>query len=189
MLALTTAALAFSTAPMAGRSAVGASRTAGVEMNRKVWAFDQDGVFEGREVSIARPPVKILSRVGELQAATALAESGLLSAAEEAGVFSKLEKAGAFSLAEKALPLVEKLGLLSTFERLVNVDNGLIFTGANTLLFFPIGLFALQICAFVPLTTGNVPATVAEVGVDLACLVSGATLWATAYAISLLQDA
>lgn len=71
----------------------------------QVVSFDQDGLFEGREISVAKPPVRLLERVEELRLLSSVADAGLLSGAEEAGVFSKLEAAGAFSTAEKLLPL------------------------------------------------------------------------------------
>ena len=49
-------------------------------------------------------------------------------------MFSTLENLGAFSLIEKSLPLVEKLGLLSILEEAVDIEAGLIFTGANFLI-------------------------------------------------------
>merc|ERR1712166_915340 len=91
----------------------------------------QDGLFEGREITFKRPPVRLLSRINELQVATGTAELGLLSFAEENGVFSTLEGLGAFSLAEKALPLVEKLGILSLTEAAIDVEAGLLFTAAS----------------------------------------------------------
>ena len=71
----------------------------------QVVSFDQDGVFEGREISVAKAPVRLLERVEELRLLSSIADAGLLSSAEEAGVFSKLEAAGAFSTAESLLPL------------------------------------------------------------------------------------
>merc|ERR1712008_419655 len=103
--------------------------------------FDDSVLFEAREVSYKRPPVKIL---------TAVADAGLLSAAEDAGVFSTLENLGAFSLIEKSLPLVEKLGLLSLLEEAVDTEAGLIFTGANFLIASGPVLLVLQICGFFP---------------------------------------
>merc|ERR1712166_1036731 len=90
-----------------------------MQVSKKIWTFegfDDSVLFEAREVSYKRPPVKILSRLNELKISTAVADAGLLSAAEDAGVFSTLENLGAFSLIEKSLPLVEKLGLLSLLE-------------------------------------------------------------------------
>merc|ERR1719456_345031 len=102
ILALT--ATAFTPATL--RPAV-VSRSAAVSMQlaKKVVSFDQDGVFEGREVAVAKPPIRLLERIEELQILTSVADAGLLSAAEDAGVFSKLEAAGAFSTAEKLLPI------------------------------------------------------------------------------------
>merc|ERR1719238_2022839 len=96
--------------------------------DRKVYGFDDETVFEAREVSITRKPVFLLSAIEGTGVATATAEAGLLSGAEEAGVFSTLEGLGAFSLIESTLPLIENLGLLSKFEALLDVEAGLLFT-------------------------------------------------------------
>ncbi len=48
----------------------------------QVLSFDQDGLFEGREVAVQKPPIRILERVEQLQLLTTLSETGLLSAAE-----------------------------------------------------------------------------------------------------------
>lgn len=176
------------------RPAVGQQRRApSLEMgpNKKVWTFDGlDGAdaaygFSAREVDAGKPPVYLLTRIEELKAATYVSELGLLSAAENAGIFSTLENAGAFSTAESLLPTVEKLGLLSKFESLLEVEAGLIFTAANFLLVTVPALFVLQICGFVPLPSGaGVPL---EVLAFLATSAGGITLFATAYAVSLLQ--
>lgn len=71
----------------------------------QVVSFDQDGLFEGREISVSKPPIRLLERIEELRVLSSVSDAGLLSSAEEAGVFSKLEAAGAFSTAEKLLPL------------------------------------------------------------------------------------
>ena len=129
-----------------------------------------------------KPPVYLLTRVEELKAATFLSESGLLSAAEDAGAFSTLENLGAFSLAESLLPTIEKLGLLSKFEALLDVEAGLTFTAANFLLALLPTVFVLQICGFVPGASGvGVPL---ELLAFLTTSAAGLTLFATAYAIS-----
>merc|ERR1719326_1960692 len=53
-------------------------------LNRKVIPFDYNGVFEGREKSIEKDPVKPLTRLNELRALTTIADAGLLSKAEDA---------------------------------------------------------------------------------------------------------
>ena len=106
--------------------------------------FDNDELFEVREVDKGVPPVFLLSGLEKLKAATFISETGVLTLAEENGVFTKLEELGAFSLAEKALPLIEKLRLLSFFESCLNIPNGYLFTGAITLLTFPLNLLMLQ---------------------------------------------
>ena len=100
----------------------------------QVVSFDQDGLFEGREISVAKPPVRLLERIEELRLLSSIADAGLLSGAEEAGLFSKLEAAGAFSKAEKLLPLADDLKLLSTAEYLLNVPANLLALGAVVLL-------------------------------------------------------
>ena len=111
---------------------------------------------------------------------------GLLSTAEDLGVFSTLEKFGAYSTAEKALPLIEKLGVLSTLEAQVDTDPGLLFTLANFLLVLGPVLFTLQICGFVPIPAG--PLILPEVVVALGSLVLGVAIFALAFAVSVLQD-
>jgi len=150
----------------------------------------EDGLFEVREVDVRVPPIYLLSAIEKLKVTTAISEAGLLTAAEDAQVFSTLEGLGAFSLAEKALPLVEKLGLLSFFESCLNVPNGFLFTGALTLLTFPFNLLMLQGFAIVPgvkLPTG--PYVAVELLTDVASLTAGAALFAMAFAIGKLQEA
>jgi len=189
MLLCVGAAMAFS--PIVNQpTMMGSARTAGVTMGgtKKLWGFVDDGtgvLLEGREVSYKKPPVNLLSRLNEIEAPTTIAELGLLSKAEELGVFSKLEAAGAFSTAEALLPTIENLRLLSTFEALVNVEAGLLFTYANFLIAFLPSLYVLQICGFVPFPDG--PAVLLEVGVGAASLAAGAALFATAFLISKLQ--
>lgn len=185
MLFLASLSLAYlgSPAPLAVR------RAGAVQMGpqKKVIQMENmdGGLFEARETDISKPPIYILSRLEELKAATALSNAGLLTLAEENGVFSTLENAGAFSTAEKLLPTIEKLGLLSTFESCLEVPNGLLFTAANFLLFFPIGLLTLQGFAFLPGATGVfVPL---EILTDLAVFSGGAALFVLAYAVGVLQ--
>merc|ERR1711967_125449 len=110
--------------PIVGaRGAVSRASPVNMQMQKKVISFDQDGLFEGRELSIPKAPVRLLERLEELKLLTSLSEAGLLSSAEEAGVFSKLEAAGAFSKAEALLPLADDLKLLSTVESLLNVER------------------------------------------------------------------
>merc|ERR1711908_28046 len=130
MAALLTLAAAASAAymqPIVGaRGAVSRASPVNMQMQKKVISFDQDGLFEGRELSIPKAPVRLLERLEELKLLTSLSEAGLLSSAEEAGVFSKLEAAGAFSKAEALLPLADDLKLLSTVESLLNGEAALI---------------------------------------------------------------
>ena len=100
----------------------------------QIISFDQDGVFEGREVGVAKPPVRLLERIEELRVLSQVSEAGLLSSAEDAGLFSKLEAAGAFSKAEALLPLADDLKLLSTAEALLNVPSSYLFGIASLLL-------------------------------------------------------
>ena len=109
----------------------------------QILSFDQDGVFEGREKSVPKAPVKLLERVEELRVLTALSEAGLLAAAEDAQVFSKLESIGAFSKIEGLLPLADDLKLLSTLENLLNVEAGYLFSLGAVLLIGEVGLIAV----------------------------------------------
>jgi len=150
---------------------------------------DSAGVFEVREVDVSTPPIYLLSGIEKTGAATWAAEAGLLSKAEEAGVFSTLESLGAFSLAEKALPTIEKLKLLSLFEKCLEIPNGFLFTGALTLLTFPPNLLMLQGFGIVPgvrLPTG--PFVPLELAVDVAALTAGAALFALAFAVGKIQE-
>jgi hypothetical protein len=131
------------------------------------------------------PPgrVYLLSAIEGTGVASYTAEAGLLSGAEQAGVFSTLEGLGAFSLIESTLPLVEKLGLLSKFEALLDVEAGLLFSLANFLIALGPVIFVLQICDLFP-----VPFPVPlEIAFDVVTLGAGAVLFGTAFAISKLQ--
>ena len=129
--------------------------------------------------------VFLLQGIEDLRLATKVSELGVLSKAEELGVFSKLEGAGAFSLAEKALPLIEKLKLLSIFEACLDIEAGFIFTFANTLLFTGPAIATLQITGFLPIPKG--PGFVGELAFDAAVLAAGATFFGIAYLVSQLQ--
>lgn len=187
MLLCVSAATAFSPLSV-GPSVVPHSLRAAapVMVTRKVYAFDNEGVFEAREVGIAREPVYLLSAVENLGVATAVSDLGLLSAAEEAGVFSTLEKFGAFSLAEKLLPVIEDLKLLTTFEKLLDVEFALQFSVAGFILVTGPILFTLQICGFVPFPSG--PAVAAEVAFDAVTLTLGLAGVVTALIIGKLQE-
>ena len=111
---------------------------------------------------------------------------GLLSAAEDAGVFSKLESAGAFSLIEKSLPLVEKLGALSILEEAVDIEAGLIFTGANFLIASGPTLLVLQICGFFPKAEGIV--ILPEALFVLGSTAVGIAFFVLGFIASILQD-
>jgi hypothetical protein len=148
--------------------------------SKKITGFDREGVFEARELSQPKPPVKLLNRVSELRVLTSLADAGLLSKAEELGVFSKLEKAGAFSLAEKLLPLADDLNLLGTLENLLNIPANIQVLAAFALLGGEVGIISI-----VP--DDNAALVVVQV---ITALVAGGgtvTLLASAYLFSLLQ--
>jgi hypothetical protein len=154
-------------------------------INKKVWSFEQDGVWEGREVSYTKPPPKVLTRINEIKAATAVANLGVLSKLEEAGAFSKLEEAGAFALIEKTLPFVDKFKLLKLLDNAVATEASLLFSIAGFLLFFTPGVYALTISGFLPVPQGL---TVIPEGV--ACggtFAAGAVLFPLAYFVSVLQ--
>jgi hypothetical protein len=76
MLACLSAAAAY-TPPL---SAVTTSRRAvapSMQVTKKLWSFegfDDSTLFEAREVSYKRPPVKILSRLNELKVSTTIAD-------------------------------------------------------------------------------------------------------------------
>ena len=127
----------------------------------------------------------LLQSIEDLRLATKVSELGLLSKAEAAGVFSTLEGFGAFSLAEKALPLIEKLKLLSLFESFLDVEAGFLFTFANFLIVTGPVLLVLQITGFLPIPTG--PFIGLEVLFDGAVLAAGAALFVTAFLVSQLQ--
>lgn len=167
-------------------------RSSAVRMggNSKKYAFEnfEDGLFEAREVSIVKPPVYFLSRVNELGVLTSVSELGLLSAAAENGVFTKLESVGAFSAVESLLKtgIVEKLKLLSTFESLLDVDAGLIYTGANFCLALLPTVVTLEICGFLPKHGPGVTAVE-----SLFCLSTGAVgvaLFVAAFLVGVLQE-
>jgi len=151
-----------------------------MQLTKKVVSFDQDGLFEGREISVAKPPVRLLERIEELKVLTSVADAGLLSAAEDAGVFSKLEAAGAFSTAEKLLPLADDLKLLSTAEALLNVPSNLLFAGAIALL---LGEGAL--ITFVP--DDNVVLLAVQLLTGLGAGAGAVVLIGSAFLFSLLQ--
>jgi hypothetical protein len=148
--------------------------------SKKMVSFDRDGVFEARERSDPKPPVKLLNRVDELRVLTSLADAGLLSGAEKAGVFSKLEKAGAFSTIEKLLPVLDNLNLLSTAENLLNVPANVQVLAAAALLG---GEFAL--ISAVP--DDNVAFIAVQVITGLLAGGGAVTLLASAFLFSLLQ--
>jgi len=149
-------------------------------LSKKVVSFDQDGLFEGREIGIQKPPVRLLERIEELRVLTAVSEAGLLSSAEEAGVFSKLESAGAFSKAEALLPLADNLKLLSTAEALINFPSSYLFG---------IGLIIASVESLVLLLIPRSDSvmTFVQAGSALVALPAVAILWATSYLFSLLQ--
>eukprot|EP00316_Scyphosphaera_apsteinii_P022311 CAMPEP_0119312086 /NCGR_PEP_ID=MMETSP1333-20130426/24993_1 /TAXON_ID=418940 /ORGANISM="Scyphosphaera apsteinii, Strain RCC1455" /LENGTH=161 /DNA_ID=CAMNT_0007316639 /DNA_START=125 /DNA_END=610 /DNA_ORIENTATION=- len=141
---------------------------------------DQDGLMEASQIAAQKPPVKLLSRLDDLEFLTSLSEAGLLSAAEEAGVFSKLEAAGAFSSAEKLLPLADDLKLLSTAEKLLNVESSTLVTTAAVLLVGEVGLIAV-----VPDDNGALVALQVATGVLAGA--ASVTLLAAASLFSVLQ--
>jgi hypothetical protein len=149
-------------------------------VNKKVIGFDQDGLFEGREIAQPKPPLKLLSRVQELRVLTTLADAGLLSKAQEAGVFSKLEEAGAFGLIEKTLPIIDKLGVLGGLE-------GALYVPANLQVFAALALLGGETGLILLIPDDNVALVAIQA---LTALVAGGgavTLLASAYFFSLLQ--
>jgi len=148
--------------------------------SKKITGFDREGVFEARELSQPKPPVKLLNRVSELRVLSSLADLGLLSKAESAGVFSKLESIGAFSTIEKLLPLADDLNLLGTLENLLNVPANIQVLAGLALLGGEVGVIS-----FVPDDNAALIAFQA-----ITALLAGGgtvTLFASAYLFSLLQ--
>jgi len=180
MLALSLVASAYVSPPVVSRPALGRTSDVTMQLSKKTIQFDQNGLFEGREVGIAKPPVRLLERIEELKLLSSLSNTGVLSSAEEAGLFSKLEAAGAFSTAEKLLPLADDLKLLSTAEYLLNVPSSYLFGIASLLL-----VGEASLIFFVPDDSTALVAlqAVSAAGVGLAAVV----LIATSYLFSLLQ--
>jgi hypothetical protein len=148
--------------------------------SKKLTGFDRDGVFEAREVSVPKPPVKLLNRVNELRILTSLADAGVLSKAEQAGVFSKLEQAGAFSAIEKLLPLADDLNLLGALENLLNVPANVQVLAATALLGGGVGVISV-----VP--DDNAALLALQVVTGLLAGGGAVTLLASAFLFSLLQ--
>jgi len=152
-------------------------------LNRKVVTFvgdDGSELFESREKSVEKDPVKILTRLNELRALTKISQLGLLSKAEEAGVFSKLESVGAFSIAEKALPLLDDLKVLTVAEALLNVPANLLAAGGLIVLSGEAGLLTV-----VP--DDNAALIAFQVLSGLLAGAGGVTLIASSVLLSLLQ--
>jgi len=182
MLALFAAsALAFAPTAPVMRPAVGRSSDVAMQLNKKVVSFDQDGLFEGREISVQKPPIKLLERIEELRLLTTLSDAGLLSAAEEQGVFSKLEAAGAFSTAEKLLPLADDLKLLSTAEYLLNVPS-------NTLVIAAVAILAGEFGLITVVPDDNVALVAVQAATGVAAGAAAVVLFGTAFLFSLLQS-
>ena len=183
MIAAFSLALAYS-APLVSRPAlvgrsVGSSMQLG-QLSKKTVTFDQDGLFEGREVGYAKPPVKLLQRVEELRVLSAVADAGLLSAAEDAGLFSKLENAGAFSKIEGLLPLLDDLRVLSLAEGLLNLPSSYLFGAGLTIL-----SIESLILLLIPRSTDVM--LYAEAASAVVTLPVCGILFATSYLFSLLQ--
>jgi hypothetical protein len=127
--------------------------------------------------------VKLLSQVEKLGLLSTVAEKGLLSKAEDAGVLSSLESSGAFSTIEKTLPAVERLGLLSVLQGVIDNDpSGLSTTGALLALLAPT-YAALDAAGIVP-DPGLLPLAVG----GLVSTAAGVALLTVANAISVLQS-
>jgi len=148
--------------------------------SKKITGFDREGVFEARELSEPKEPVKLLNRISELRVLTSLADLGLLSKAEKAGVFSKLENAGAFSLAEKLLPLADDLNLLGTLENLLNVP-------ANIQVFAAVAVLGGELLLINVVPDDNAALIAIQVITGLLAGGGAVTILASAYLFSLLQ--
>lgn len=173
---------------VSGRPAMATPRAPSPQMRleKKVWSFDVDnGVLEAREVNVRRPPPKVLSRLNEIKAATAVADLGLLSKLEEVGAFSKLEEAGAFAFIEKFLPFVDKFKLLAVVDQAVAIDASKLFTAAGFLLVFAPGVVGLTLIGVLP--APDLLLTIPEGAVCGAALAGGVALFPLAWLVSILQ--
>jgi hypothetical protein len=150
------------------------------EINKKNLLFDQDGLFEGREVAQTKPPVKLLNRINDLRVLTSIADAGLLTKAQESGVFSKLESVGAFGLIEKTLPIIDDLGLLGTLEDLLNIP-------ANVQVLAALALLAGEAAFISGVPDDNVALIAVQVLSGVLAGGGAVTLLASAYFFSLLQ--
>jgi hypothetical protein len=148
--------------------------------SKKVIGIDQDGLFEPREVSQAKPPVRLLERVQELRLLSTIADAGLLSKAQEAGVFSKLEQAGAFGLIEKTLPVIDELGVLGLLESALNVP-------ANIQVLAAVALLGGETALIFAIPDDNVALIALQALTGLVAGGGAVTLLASAYFFSLLQ--
>jgi len=158
-------------------------------MNNRPTAFalPQQGTVtrnvKGKATEFKSYPV--LGKIGELKAATALANLGLLSAAEKAGLFSALEKAGLLSQAEKLLPLLDTPGVLDYVQNAVDKESKeTFFEGAALIALGPIWL-ALTAQHVLPPIEG--PALVAPVVVFTGATGAGILLITLASFIGQLQ--
>tara|TARA_B110001452_G_C15164731_1_gene404995 strand:- start:388 stop:1008 length:621 start_codon:yes stop_codon:yes gene_type:complete len=185
MLAIATVVSSY-VQPVSVRPAVKRVSSPAMAADKKILSFEQDGLFEGREITYKRPPVRFLSRLNELNVATGVSEAGLLTAAEDNGVFSTLEGLGAFSLAESLLPTIESLKLLSLTEAAFEVEAGLLFTAASFLTACTPVLLTLQICTFIPFPNSPI-AAVPEAAFCLGTLTGGLVLFPLAFIVDKLQ--
>jgi hypothetical protein len=154
--------------------------------DRKALIFDDTGTVEVREYTVPRPPIKLLTVIEKVKLLSALSESGLLSAAEEAGVLSFLEEKGAFSTAEKALPVIEKLGLLSFMQASLDYNAALLYTGANSLIFFAPVLAVLVAVGAIGRPEGLFIPIVLLGGLTTSSL--GVAAWVWAFTVAIMQD-
>jgi hypothetical protein len=131
--------------------------------------------------------VNLLPAVEKTGLLSFLAEAGLLTKAEKAGLFSSLEAAGAFSTAEKALPVLEKLGLLSLVQDVIETDAGTLSTAGAALIAAAPLYAALDVAGVVPTPEGALLALAVLGG--LATTAAGAALLPVANIASILQSA
>jgi len=173
--------------PRRARPAMSTLRSPSPQMliDKQVLSFDQDGVWEGREVVYKKPPPKVLTRINEIGLLSAVADIGLLSKLEEVGAFSKLEEAGAFAFIEKTLPFVDKFKLLKLVDKAIETDASTLFTISGFLLFFTPGIIALTLTGFLPAPEGLF--IVPEGAVCGGTAAAGFVLFPLAYLISVLQ--
>jgi len=115
---------------------------------------------------------------------TRLEQSGLLSKVAEAGLLTKASQAGLIPFAEQNLPLVEKLGLLSILEFVIDFNAGTLVVAGLALIAGPPLLTALDLSGIVTVPAEFLPFAIVT---GSAGAVLGVALIAVASIVSDLQ--